>query len=102
MDFIYNQWVIGIGGGLFSGFLVTIITRKFFASKDNREYLQKINLANSEIIYAIKPFIVDGEVPDIEIIESMQAATARKHGLDLSDLASIKEILENLIIKHRA
>lgn len=97
MEFFDNQWVIGIGGGVFSGLLVTLITRKFFASKDNREYWQRVKLANNEVVYAIKPFIVDGEVPDLHIIASMQSSTARKYGLDVSDMASLSDILEDLI-----
>lgn len=97
MDLFDNQWVVGIGGGILSGLFVTYITHKFFSSKDNKEYLQKLNLANSEVIYAIKPFIVDGAVPDVSIISAMQSATARKYSLDLVDMASINDIIENLI-----
>lgn len=96
MDIFNNQWVVGIGGGVLSSLLVTVITGKFFASKDNREYLQKVRLANNEVLYAIKPFIVDGDVPRIDVIQSLQVATARKHAIDFNDIASITEIIENL------
>jgi len=96
MDIFSNQWVIGIGGGILSGLLVTIITRKYFTSKDNKEYFQKANLANNEILYAIKPFIGDGEVPSKEVILSLQIATARKYSIDLKDISSITIIVENL------
>lgn len=97
IEIFNNQWVINIGGGILSGLLVMLITRKFFESKDNREYLQRVNLANNEIIYAIKPFIIDGEAPEIDIIKSMRTATSRKYGLDLNDILSIYGITDNLI-----
>jgi hypothetical protein len=97
MDIFNNPWVVGIGGGILSGLLVTIITRKFFESKDNKEYLQKLKLANNEVLYAIKPFIVDGEVPSKDIIYSLRVATSRKHSVDLNDIVSLAEISENLI-----
>lgn len=97
MDIFNNQWVVGVGGGILSGLLVTFITRKFFESKNDKEHLQKISIANSEIIHAIKPFIVDGDVPSHEIIDSLQTATARKYNLDLRDVATITELVENLI-----
>lgn len=97
MDIFNNPWVVGIGGGILSGLLVTIITRKFFESEDDKEYFQKLKLANNEVLYAIKPFIVDGEVPSKDIIFSLRVATARKHSVDLNDIASLAEISESLI-----
>jgi len=47
-QFLNNPWTIGIGGGVFSGLLVTLITRYLFSRKENREYLQKIVTANHE------------------------------------------------------
>jgi hypothetical protein len=50
MDFFGNEWVIGIGGGVLSGLLVTLITRYLFSKKDDKEYAQNlgsVDLSNS-------------------------------------------------------
>ena len=65
MEFLSNPWVLGIGGGVLSGLLVTLITRYFFSKRENREYLQKIATANNEIIYAIRPAIAEKLMPSL-------------------------------------
>jgi len=62
MGWLNNQWVIGIGTSIISGFLVFFFTRKFFTEKQNREYDQKIRTANNEILYAVRPLIVEKTV----------------------------------------
>ena len=63
MVFFSNPWVIGIGGGVLSGLLVTLITRYLFSKRERREYLQKVATANNEIIYTIRPAIAEKTIP---------------------------------------
>ena len=86
MEWINNQWVIGIGTSIISGFLVFFFTRKFFTEKQKREYNQKIRTANNEILYAIRPLIVEKTKPNLQILNSVFYSTARKYGVDLSDI----------------
>ena len=43
MDIFSNPWIVGIGGGVLSGFIVAYISRLIFSKRDNREYAQKIS-----------------------------------------------------------
>lgn len=101
--FFTNPWVIGISTGILSGLIVFFITNKLFARKANKEYIQRINLANNELIYGIRPLIVEQKLPALEILDSTFRATAKKYSVKIEDLMSkediadylIKEIIEN-------
>ncbi|MBN1385064.1 MAG: hypothetical protein JW983_09315 [Elusimicrobia bacterium] len=97
MEFFTNPWFIGIGGGVFSGFVVTLISRRIFSRRDNKEYHQKIITANHEILYAIRPSISEKKIPKREIIEAIRSATAQKYSIELQDLYKLTEIIDILI-----
>ncbi len=42
LAFLNNPWLIGIGGGIFSGFVVTYTSRAILSRRDRREYNQKV------------------------------------------------------------
>jgi len=97
MDLLNNAWVIGIGAGIISGLFVFLITRYFFSKKDNKEYFQKISAANREVLYAVRPGISEGEVPNSTILEHLIAATARKYGIEQNAMLTESEIASELI-----
>ena len=92
-----NPWIIGIGGGILSGLIVTLISRVLFTQKDKREYAQKILTVNREVTYAVKPGITEGEIPSINILKSLIKSTARKYNVDDNDVYSPSEIADDLI-----
>src|ERR1019366_5870748 len=96
-SWLTNAWVIGIGGGIVSGALVTWIANSFLAKKENREYVQKLVSANHEIIYAIRPGIPEGQVPTREVISDLISSTARRYGVSSSDLYSHEELVQELV-----
>jgi hypothetical protein len=106
MELLNNSWVIGIGAGILSSLFVAIITRRIFSKRDNREYIQKVQGANREVLYAIRPGISEGVIPSREIVTHLVQATARKYsvGIDsmhnLSTLSSelIKEVMDSSFI----
>ena len=97
MEILNNSWVVGIGGGILSGLIVTLITRYLFSKKDNKEYAQKISSVNREIVYALRPGISDGHIPDIEVLNSLVNATARKYKVERKDVYQANQIAEELI-----
>lgn len=97
MSWLSNAWVVGIGTGLLSGLLVTWIARLFLSKRDDREYQQKVLGANHEIVYALRPGISEGEIPDREIVVALAHATARKYDVAEADLYSPTAIAEELI-----
>ena len=96
MTFLNNAWVIGIGGGLLSGFLVTVFSRMILSRRDRGEYVQKLQSANREIIYALRPGISEGQVPNRQVVVLLINATARKSGVDIGDVVDPAQIGEEL------
>jgi len=97
MESLNNPWVIGIGGGLLSGLLVTLITRYLFSKRDNREYMQKVVTANQEILYAIRPGISEGVIPANDVLKFLISATALKYGVDAQDLHTSTSFADVLV-----
>lgn len=91
-----NPWVVGIGGGILSGIIVTLVSRTILSRRDRKEYVQKLLSANREVAYAIRPGISEALVPSAEIVRSLISATARKYGVDEKDLYPPKEIAQEL------
>lgn len=96
IEFLTNSWTIGIGGGIISGLVVFLITNKIFTRKEDKEYLQKIEMANKELLYSIRPLIVGQNLPVQDLIDSIIYSTARKYGLEINDLYENEELAEDL------
>lgn len=96
-DFLQNQWVVGIGGGIVSGIIVYLITKWIFQRKDNSKYLEQINTANMDIIRTLKPYVAEKGLPEKEIIDAIILSTARKYKVKNEELYSIRIICEELI-----
>ena len=97
MDFLSNPWIVGIGGGVLSGLIVTVISRFIFSRRDDREYAQKVASVNREVTYALRPGISEGHIPNEEVLTSLINATARKYRVNRSDVFRPKQIAEELI-----
>lgn len=101
-----NPWVVGIGAGVLSGLVVAFVSRSVLSRRDQKEYVQRVALANNDILYAIRPGISEKCLPAIEIIQAMISATARKYRVeessmyDLNDISSelIKEVMDSSFI----
>jgi hypothetical protein len=96
-EILNNSWIVGIGGGILSGLVVTAITRYLFSKRDNREYLQKVDAVNREVIYALRPGISEGHIPTDDVLRSVINATARKYKVNRSDVFRSDQIAEELI-----
>lgn len=97
MNIFSNPWFIGISGGILSGLIVTSITRFLFSRKDNREYSQKVITANQEILYAIRPGISEGIIPNKQILGALISATAIKYSVAKENLYTIDIFADTLI-----
>lgn len=97
MELFSNPWVVGIGGGIISGILVTLVTRYIFSKREKKEYLQKVETANNEILYSIRPSIAEKVFPSLEVIDSIIVSTAKKYGVDKNDLYSVVSLSNDII-----
>lgn len=102
-DMLNNPWVTGIGGGIISSLIVFFVTRYFFSKREKREYLQKLETANNEILYSIRPLVIEKRIPSKDILNAIRISTAKKYGVKQEDLYNeyslsyelIKEIMGN-------
>ena len=97
MDLFNNQWFIGIGTSIISGLLVFFFTKRFFSTKENKEYDQKVKTANNDILYSLRPLIVQKKLPSKDIIESLLSATSEKYNVNVKDLYNLKSLSDILV-----
>ncbi|MCF6295797.1 MAG: hypothetical protein L3J25_08920 [Flavobacteriaceae bacterium] len=96
-EILNNPWITGIGGGIISSLIVYFVTRYAFNKKEKKEYNQKIETANNEILYAVRPLIIEKKIPSDEIFTSIRLSTAKKYGVQPEDLYSEYSISNDLI-----
>ena len=97
LGLLNDPWVIGVAGGIISSIVVAFISRFIFSRRDQREYFQRINQANQEILYAIRPGISEGLIPSIEVIKEMILATGRKYDVETKSMYTLDDISSELI-----
>lgn len=95
--FLQNPWVIGIGGGVISGFVVFFITQLIFNNSRAATNRRNVDMTNREVIYALRPGIPEGEIPSKDIVDALIHATGRKYGVDSKDAYDCVTIGEELI-----
>lgn len=95
--FLENPWVVGILGGIVSGLVVWVATNFLFSKRENREYRQNLASANREVIYALRPTISEGVIPDARVMGALIGATARKYQVIRSDMNSVSQVVNDLI-----
>src|SRR6478752_1387093 len=91
MEWWSNPWIVGIGTAIISGVVVNLISRALWSRRDNSELRQKIDSANNEIIYALRPSVAEGAMPSKEILMALINATARKYSLKTQNLMTVSE-----------
>jgi len=96
-EILNNPWVTGIGGGIISSLIVFFVTRYAFSRKEKKEYNQKLETANNEILYAIRPLVIEKKIPSSDIFQSIILSTAKKYGTNPDDLYSEFSISNDLI-----
>jgi hypothetical protein len=97
MSWLTNGWIVGIGTSLVAGALISVISWFLLSKRERQEFVQRVMLANREVMYAIKPGIAEGHIPSGDILDAMAKATARKYDLDRKDLFTASELTDELI-----
>lgn len=98
-DLIANPWIVGIGGGVISSLIVFFITKFFLSKKENKEYEQKVRLATNEVVYAVRPLVIDKVIPANDVLAALRSAIAVKYGVKVSDVIGIKQLVSILVLE---
>lgn len=98
-DLIANPWIVGIGGGVISSLIVFFITKFFLSKKENKEYEQKVRLATNEVVYAVRPLVIDKAIPANDVLAALRSAIAVKYGVKVSDVIGIKQLVCILVLE---
>ncbi len=96
-EWINNPWVIGIGAPILSAPVVWFITVRILSRNTDKQLIQNIQLANAEVIYALRPGISENVIPNAEVVEHLIQATARKYSIDAAQMYSVSNIVSELI-----
>lgn len=97
MDLMKNTWVVGISTGIISGLLVFYLTNWIMKKKGKEEYFKQVGLANQDVIVALKPYIAERGLPEMEIFQSLILSTARNYSVEVHDMYTISIFCEELI-----
>lgn len=98
-DLIANPWIVGIGGGVISSLIVFFITKFFLSKKENKEYDQKVRLATNEVVYAVRPLVIDKAIPANDVLAALRSAIAVKYGVKVSHVIGIKQLVSILVLE---
>lgn len=88
-----SAWFVSIASGL----LVYFITKWLVETKQNKEYMQKIRLANSDLMHILRPVVVQKSIPTKDIMESLILSVVRKYQVNIRDVATINELADQII-----
>jgi hypothetical protein len=92
-----NPWVVGIGASTVSGVIVWFITQRLFSTREDKEYIQKVSSANTEVIYALRPLISEYAFPSTVIVDSVISATSKKFGIRKESMNSPMQFFDELV-----
>lgn len=98
-DLVANPWIVGIGGGVISSLIVFFITKFFLSKKENKEYEQKVRLATNDVVYSVRPLVIDKAIPTNDVLAALRSAIAVKYGVKTSDVIGIKQLVSILVLE---
>lgn len=97
VQFLKNEWVIGIITGTISGIILNVVPPWIVNKKKKSEYKKQIKLANQEVISLLTPYIVDKGLPEERIINAIINTVARKLNIQIQEMYSVEFFCEELI-----
>lgn len=96
-DVLNNPWVVGIVGGMISGFAVFLMSNVIISRRERRELRHQIRLANSEVIHSTRPLIVDKVLPEAGWLDPVLNSTAKKYGVNKEDMYDLGCLSDDII-----
>lgn len=96
-DILANAWFVGIITSIISGLIVFFVTRHYISKDINKADSQSLYEAKMEVLYAIRPSISEGNLPDREIINSLIKASMMKYEINKKHYFTVEELADTLI-----
>lgn len=97
LEFFKNTWVVGIGSGIISSIAVYYLTNILVKHRDASKHLEQIQRANLDLIRTLKPYVAEKGLPQKEVVNAVITSTARKYGVSVDEVYTIRTICEELI-----
>lgn len=91
-----NQWVINIGTGIIVYIFTSIVSKIILNKATNKEKQKQVDNANKTIIRILKPYVVDKNILNEMIINSIIEDVAREYNLSVNEIFNAKVICEEL------
>ncbi|MCL1803500.1 MAG: hypothetical protein FWG30_07665 [Eubacteriaceae bacterium] len=92
-----QQWILTALAFISSSMIVFFINTWIRRIGDQSDKVAASSLADREILYALRPYIAENGLPELEVIDALINSTARRHGLNPLELTSVRIICEDLI-----
>ncbi|WP_195540546.1 hypothetical protein [Eubacterium maltosivorans] len=93
-----NAWVIGVLGGVISGLAVYFITTFFEKIKNRKQYINRVQLANNDLLRLLKKEVGYGiDNLSNQLISSMIESISLKYKVKTTDLYNIYDICQLII-----
>ena len=83
--------------GILISVIVFLLTRHFFSRNGKTDYMKKLEIANNEMLYSIRPLLVEKKVPSKEILVAVRFSTAKKYGVEQNDLYDEFSLTSDLV-----
>ena len=96
-NFFQNTWVVAIIGGIISGIIVYIITNFVKDRKQKIDYERSINMANIDVLNAIRPYIANSAVPDSKQLQAIINSVSRRYNIKSDDMENVQMFYEDLV-----
>lgn len=97
MEFLSNNWFVGIATGIISGLLFFPLNGYLGKLINKKEYKKLIKEVNSKISKILIMSISEGKIPCPNVIAALLSSSAKKNGVRLKDINTVQETYDDLV-----
>ena len=97
LSFLSNSIVIGVISSLIASIIIFFVSKFFFRRKINKEKSQRINMARKDVIYAIRPMVLEKKIIPNAQLGLFFSALAKQYEVDAKDIYDYQSLSEDLM-----
>lgn len=95
--FFSNTIVIGVISSLIASIIIFFVSKFVFRRKINKEKAQRISMARKDVIYAIRPMILEKRLIHSSQLSLFLSSLAKQYEVDAIDIYDYQGLSEDLI-----